>query len=509
MLSTSQLSSANAASSATESSSAHADRHQAPPLFDDSTVYRELGAGGFGSVYQATGLDGKEYALKVAGSDRTASRRLGIEARAFKAIGEHPNIVKSYGMVETRLGPALVLERIPGDTLSRLIDKMQFSLGKFMPETEASMALCIHLAHQLLSGLDHIHQKNVQHGDINPRNLIVTPDGTLKIIDLGMVIKSQGPMIGLFGSVGYLPPEMLYPKPPGSNIQKEKIDTYSASMVLFELFTGLAVGQTFDRLVPLQTELYAHYPMHQEAQARENDTTINPHVHYPKDEKEVLNNIRVRTFAPEVSSSYQKWSEAIVTPRLRAEIEVTSGRGGVWPERQASRMAQIMSDYQEKILKNQLMHPDPRVGRADTRTLLAISQSLHDQIPPALIEEGIRVLRSMQDIHFEHPTDSRAPWVRPDYALGEHRHFPNTTVMPDMKILREQLKQQQVQQQITRQMASDIPETSSDFTPVPLLERRRLHWEATADQRRSPVEKALSSLGNWFQKMGNSVKRPT
>jgi len=502
MLSTSQLNRANAVSTATEPSSVQENRS---PLFDASTQYRELGAGGFGSVYQATGLDGKEYALKVAGSERTAVQRLGIEARAFNAIGEHPNIAKSFGLMETRWGPALVLERVPGDTLSKLMDKMQFSVGKFMPETDASMALYVHLAHQLLSGLDHINKKNVQHGDINPRNLIVTPDGTLKIIDLGMVKKSQGPIVGIFGSMGYMPPEMFYSPPSGSNIQKEKIDSYSASMVLFELFTGLALNQSFDRLVPPQTELYVHHPMHREAQVRENDTTINPHAHYPQDAKEVLNNIRFRTFAPEVSSSYQKWSEAVVTPRLRAEIEVTGGRGGLWPEKPATRMAQILGDYKEKILKNQLMHPNPSEGRADTHTLLAISQSLYDQIPATLIEEGIRVLRSMQDIHFEHPTDARDNRARPQFALGEHRHSPNTTVMPDIKKLREQLTQQKT----TYPSASGVSETSAHSKPVPLLERRRMHWETLADQRRSPMGKAIKALGDWFQKPGGLFKRPT
>ena len=138
-----------------------------------------LGEGGMGKVWRAhhTALR-RDDALKVlpdafAGdSDRIA--RFRREAQILASLN-HPNIAHVYGLEEADGAQALVMELVEGPTLADRIAQGP------IPVDEA-----LAIAKQIAEALEAAHEQGIIHRDLKPANVKVRPDGTVKVLDLGL-----------------------------------------------------------------------------------------------------------------------------------------------------------------------------------------------------------------------------------------------------------------------------------------------------------------------------------
>ncbi|MGO9778233.1 MAG: Stk1 family PASTA domain-containing Ser/Thr kinase [Streptosporangiaceae bacterium] len=187
--------------------------------------------GGMATVYRATDtrLD-RRVALKVMHADLARD-----EAFVNRFIGEaksvarlsHPNVVSVYD--QGRDGPYLYLamEYLPGRTLRDLLDER----GWFPPREALSIMV------PLLSGLAAAHTAGIVHRDVKPENVLIAPDGHLKMVDFGLAralsVSPQTRTGVIIGTVAYLAPEQV--RGTGADA---RTDVYAAGIVLFELLTG-------------------------------------------------------------------------------------------------------------------------------------------------------------------------------------------------------------------------------------------------------------------------------
>ncbi len=202
-------------------------------------IVEQIGAGGMGVVYRARDLHlERDVALKVlpAGSlaDDAARRRFRKEALALSQLN-HPNVATVHDF-DTRDGvDYLVMEFVPGAGLDRRI-----ATG---PIEEREL---LRIGLQAAAGLEAAHARGVIHRDFKPHNLVVTPDGRVKVLDFGLarsihpeaapaIAMTQTEAAGAMGTLAYLAPEVL-----GGQPADERSDLYSLGVVLYEMATGKA-----------------------------------------------------------------------------------------------------------------------------------------------------------------------------------------------------------------------------------------------------------------------------
>lgn len=196
----------------------------------------ELGAGGQGTAYLAS-MNGsasasrtvvlKEYILPVHRGDsifQQSMRKLKQEAEILEKI-QHPNIVQLIDtFVEDHRG-YLVMEYVEGRTLKALVQ----AEGKQQESTVIDLAL------QICDILEHLHSMDpsIIHRDLTPDNLILQPDGKLKLVDFNVAHKLESSATAtVVGKHAYLPPEQFRGKP------TEQSDIYAFGGTLFFLLTG-------------------------------------------------------------------------------------------------------------------------------------------------------------------------------------------------------------------------------------------------------------------------------
>jgi serine/threonine protein kinase len=148
-------------------------------------VLSKVGAGGMGEVYRATDTRlGREVALKVLPAslahDPERLSRFEREARLLAALN-HPGIAHVYGF-EGAVGPddstthVLAMEFVEGEDLSGRLQRGA------IPVAEA-----LAIATQIAEALEAAHEKGIVHRDLKPGNVKLTPDGTVKVLDFGLV----------------------------------------------------------------------------------------------------------------------------------------------------------------------------------------------------------------------------------------------------------------------------------------------------------------------------------
>ena len=200
-------------------------------------ILEEIGAGGMGVVYRAQDERlNRVVALKVLPSGRFAGqesrRRFSREALLLSQLN-HPNIATVYDFDSQEGLDFLVMEYIPGRTLSELLGPGA------LPEPEIAR-----LGAQIAEGLAVAHENGVLHRDLKPGNLRIVPDGRLKILDFGLakwvhpsadrpdqasLTESQS----VLGTLAYMAPEQLRGDP-----ATVRSDVYSLGVVLYEMATG-------------------------------------------------------------------------------------------------------------------------------------------------------------------------------------------------------------------------------------------------------------------------------
>jgi eukaryotic-like serine/threonine-protein kinase len=188
--------------------------------------------GGMATVYRAidSRLD-RRVALKVMHADLARDDefvdRFIIEAKSVARLS-NPNVVSVYDQGRDGPYPYLAMEYLPGRTLRDMLSER----GWFPPREALSIML------PLLSGLAAAHAAGIVHRDVKPENVLIAPDGHLKVVDFGLaralsVISSQTRTGVIIGTVAYLAPEQVT-----GNSADARTDVYAAGIVLFELLTG-------------------------------------------------------------------------------------------------------------------------------------------------------------------------------------------------------------------------------------------------------------------------------
>ena len=198
-------------------------------------IIRELGRGGMGAVYLASRADeafDKQVALKLIkrGMDSDAIIKRFVMERQILANLDHPNIARMIDGGTTEDGlPYFVLEYIEGTTITRYCDEHKLN-------TLERLKLFL----QVCAAVQFAHQNLIVHRDLKPSNIIVTKDGTPKLLDFGIakllsvdsaLVETE--TIGRLFTPEYASPEQLRGLPITTTS-----DVYSLGVVLYELLSG-------------------------------------------------------------------------------------------------------------------------------------------------------------------------------------------------------------------------------------------------------------------------------
>lgn len=194
-------------------------------------ITAKLGAGGMGIVYKAQDLQlERNVALKFLPHDLALSdtdrERFLREARSASAL-DHPNIGVIHGIDKTADGQVfIVMAYYEGQTLAQKIGAGPLALRQAMDW------IC-----QIAAGLAAAHARNIIHRDIKPSNIIVTNDGTARIVDFGLARVVATPSAtmtgGTTGTLPYMSPEQILGEP-----VDQRCDVWALSVLLVQLVTG-------------------------------------------------------------------------------------------------------------------------------------------------------------------------------------------------------------------------------------------------------------------------------
>ena len=191
-------------------------------------ILAPIGAGGMGEVYRARDTRlGRDVAIKVSAQQFT--ERFEREARSIAALN-HPNICTLYDV-----GPSyLVMEFIEGQS----------------PKGPLPLDEALRIASQIRDALEAAHEKGIVHRDLKPANIMITPAGTVKVLDFGLAkavepeptanpetsptLTMRATKMGMIlGTAAYMSPEQAR----GQTVDK-RADIWAFGVVLYELLTG-------------------------------------------------------------------------------------------------------------------------------------------------------------------------------------------------------------------------------------------------------------------------------
>jgi len=195
-------------------------------------LLEELGRGAMGVVHKAYDpAVGRIVALKTVRVDVTGRERnelmdrLRREAQAAGRL-EHPNIVTIHDAGEVEGLFYLTMQYVKGRTMGEILEE-----HKLLPVSEIQ-----HLVKQLCEGLDYAHENGIVHRDLKPSNIIVTAEGTPKIVDFGVakIVEAGSTKAGVVvGTPSYMSPEQAQ----GARVDRRS-DIFSLGTIMYELLAG-------------------------------------------------------------------------------------------------------------------------------------------------------------------------------------------------------------------------------------------------------------------------------
>ncbi|KAL8486284.1 hypothetical protein ACS0TY_023117 [Phlomoides rotata] len=212
-----------------------------PRRADSFEKIDKIGQGTYSNVYKAKDIvTGNIVALKKVRFDNLEPESVRFMAREILILRrlDHPNVVKLHGLATSRMSCSLYL----------VFDYMEHDLAGLAssPEIKFTEPQVKCYMHQLLSGLEHCHNRHILHRDIKGSNILIDDRGVLKIADFGLAStfdpNNQHPMTSRVVTLWYRPPELLL----GATEYGVGVDLWSAGCILAELFAGkpIMTGRT-------------------------------------------------------------------------------------------------------------------------------------------------------------------------------------------------------------------------------------------------------------------------
>ena len=236
-------------------------------------ILKQIGGGGMGEVYLARDINvGRDAALKVLparlGGNVERLRRFKREARAVGSLN-HPNIMTIYEVSADDSDRYIASELIEGETLHDRLARGRMELQE-----------AIEIALQVASALVASHSAGVVHRDIKPQNIMIRPDGYVKVLDFGIAKLAERELpatvtkaetltfvetnVGaILGTVCYMSPEQARAAPVDKGT-----DIWSLGVVLYEMttgyapFTGRTLGEVMSSIVEKEPLPLAQYLEH-------------------------------------------------------------------------------------------------------------------------------------------------------------------------------------------------------------------------------------------------------
>jgi len=248
-----------------------------------------IGVGGMADIYKARDItEDKIVAAKILKNELAESedflRRFRNESKAI-ALLSHPNIVKISDVGFSDKVQFIVMEYIDGITLTEYIERQGVLKWRDV----------IHFITQILRALQHAHDRGIVHRDIKSQNVMLLPDGTIKVMDFGIARFNRETDKTMsekaIGSVHYISPEQAR-----GDATDEKSDIYSVGVMLYEMLTG---KKPFDGDNPVSIAL-----MHMQTQPKK-PTDINSSI------PDGLEEITLKAMQKEPAKRYQTAGEMI------------------------------------------------------------------------------------------------------------------------------------------------------------------------------------------------------
>lgn len=200
-------------------------------LYDRFQIIHPIGAGGMSRVYMAYDMRrGNTFAVKeyVKGKSNIAVAVMRLEIEILKTLN-HPAIPKIYDIVDNDDSLIIVMEYVEGRSMDRVLSERTS-----FPEEKV-----LEFARQLGELLDYLHDRPapIIYRDMKPANLMLQPNGTLKLIDFGtarIYEKNASSDTVSLGTVGYAAPEQYG----GMGQTDPRTDIYGLGITLHQMITG-------------------------------------------------------------------------------------------------------------------------------------------------------------------------------------------------------------------------------------------------------------------------------
>ncbi len=213
----------------------------------DYEILGVLGTGGMGKVYKVRNLlSDRIEAMKVLLPNLADQKELGDRfLREIKVLAglSHPNIAELRTALTIHNQLVMILEYVEGTTLAACVEHGA------IPCAEAVRYIA-----QVLSALSYAHKHQIIHRDIKPANMMLTPDGTIKLMDFGIARSNVD--LGMtttgttLGSLAYMSPEQVKCEPVDA-----RSDLYSVGISFYEMVTGQRPFQSDSNFSMMQAHL--------------------------------------------------------------------------------------------------------------------------------------------------------------------------------------------------------------------------------------------------------------
>ncbi len=209
---------------------------------EDYLIEKQLTRGGMADVYLATDIALKrKVIIKIINTHSSNGNVYGkqfLREARIQANLDNPHIVPIYRMFDYGPNLCLVMQRIKGTDLAKVVKKAIHNRKQRGKKGALSEERAVHIFLQILEGIGFMHKYNIIHGDIKPSNILLDKEGMVKVADFGL--SSPLPSAGIEkdeiipgGTPFYMSPEQILKEPVGLGT-----DIYSLGVTFFHMLTG-------------------------------------------------------------------------------------------------------------------------------------------------------------------------------------------------------------------------------------------------------------------------------